>query len=342
MKKVFILPLFLITGCSAPIDLDSLKTQLRNELKKEVSSSPSSSVLPEPTAIPSSAPSIFSTPSATPSPSPTPQPTPTPYKLPDETRKAVADAVDAMLALASKTSAGINYLNYSSEVATAKVFIDKAQRQTDYGKHPSSHSLYLSYLEYDMAKNIWKCYFESKDTNNFMGGSCASIYRKSIVENYGVSPVQFLTEERFYVPDIISAAWSKAREKAEDAFKKINDEPSVSQTQPTPAQSSPPQQSALPVVNYQKTFVSGFVEGKGQRVQNATVTIEAKEVGYNKVITTNGNGEYSVDDVPQGVKVFMIAEAPGTGFMSKIDIIMEPNENKDIKINRHNFVLISR
>lgn len=205
MKKLTLASLIILTACSAPIDLNTLKTQIREELKKE-SPAPTATASPEPSAKPTS--------------EPTPIPTATPFTFSTEAKSAISEAIDALLAMKSKSESGISYANYIKDVADLNVITDKAIRQTDFDKHPAAATIKRSIQHFLDAKDIWSCYYTENNLNNFLSGVCSTKYGPMLEETYFIQPVDSSEYKKYYLDKSIAVIWQRAGMQADYSYQR--------------------------------------------------------------------------------------------------------------------------
>lgn len=231
IKKISLLfIIILFQSCQSTTSLTSnaaLIANLKEELKRLIEKKNSESN-PSPTPQPSETNLPISMPTQVPIYIPTPAPSITPSPLSEETNKAVKDALDALFVVKSKVESGISYVNYSVEVATAKVSVDKMKRQNEYFRHASYASINSAMNHYDFAKVIWSCYAQdSSSGNSIIMGLCYKSFSSSLKNDYGAEDLKELLVPGMYLPDVLELIWQKGGVDLNKAQEKINKQPNM-------------------------------------------------------------------------------------------------------------------
>jgi len=131
--------------------------------------------------------------------------------------------VDLFSALDSRLDVGMVYRDYGDRVGELKAALDRFARQPGAGSHGVYWHLKSAFVEYDIALGVWRYYITSEERHSFF--SVSSPYGPLLIREYGVTPTDFgpprgppgPEDLHIYLPDALSAIWSRAHKHVEAA-----------------------------------------------------------------------------------------------------------------------------
>lgn len=326
-KYIFILSLIFISSCTQTIDIENLKSQLREELISENglseetknTDSKESADLNEPveTITP------VASPTPIPTPEPTPEPTPTPFVLPEKTQLSAESIVDSMATIQSKLTVGMTKVDYVAEVASIKAVFDKFMRSEFSERHPSYGAINEAMKHYEFGVTVWDCYYG--DLNKSFRGNVDNVlgyfecYGEELERDYGVTDIGQVSTGKFMVLNVgLSAVWNKASFYVKNAIENQNASP-LSTSENIINETSQSNSNTISSIK-----ISGKVVGRqggkfaGGPLEGARVIVKSNDPDkpFNFAVETNKSGEYIIENVPMNANISIFASKSEGAFQT--------------------------